>query len=579
MTTTTQKKIPQTSFLSVLAAGFQTQLSIALGMLFSLIVSLFYYFQNDPRFPQEKPEILFIGFSISMLFFGIGTFIAKKNVNPAPISIKQGAQIVLLTWVLATLTSAFIFVLAGFPIPGREGDFSLFRRFSDGIFESISGYTTAGGSILPSVEVFPRGILMWRSVTHLLGGMGLAYLAVTIWKRIAARREQIINSEAESPHYVDFKNEEEARLSGFDFMKIYGLITGIMIVLMFISGALFRQTPYETWYDNAFDAVNYAFSTMGTGGFGTYDTSAGLPLTTSEGTTIIGGLRNPVSEWIIGIFMMVAGANLSLWYILAFNIKKWKDVFTNKEFITYCCLVFGLTFSIWAILIQHSFYPNIWDALRYSFFNVNTIFSTTGLGNTNFHLWPGGAIGILFIAYLMGGMAGSTAGGLKTIRFVVFFRYMWMKIQNLVYGRHMTRLKIDGIAYNEKQVGFILVNIILYYIIFLLGAVTIMVVSPQVTLADGTVKNIDLISGITASIANLGNIGPTASLGSIDAGPSGNYSAFSDAAKLVMSLLMFIGRIGVLSFLMLFITGIGSKQVEDTVVEKHFDKDEPMLLA
>lgn len=577
MNESSPKSPSKPSFITVLAASFQTQLSIAIGMFLCIIVSYFYLFINDSRFPKERPEILWVGFGLSLGLFLLGNFLNKNSKNPKSITIKQGAQIIFLTWLWSVLISAIVFVLAGFPVPGQEEEFSLTRRFVDGIFESISGYTTAGGSILPSVEVFPRSILMWRSTTHLLGGMGISYLAVTIWKSIAGRREEIINSEAEGPNYTQFDSEKDARLAGFDFMKIYGLITGLMIVSLFISGALFRQTPYQAWYDNIFDAVNYSFSTMGTGGFGTYDTSAGLPLVNSEGVTIIGGLRNPTSEWIMAVFMMIAGANLSLWYILAFNSKKFKDIFINKEFITYCFLVFGLTFGIWMILVQHNFYPNIWDSLRYAFFNVNAIFSTTGLGNTNFHLWPGGAIGLLFIAYLMGGMSGSTAGGLKTIRFLVFFEYMKLKIQNLVFGRHQSRFTIDGVRYDEKQSGFILVNIVVYYIIFILGAVLIMVVSPQITLADGTTKNIDLVSGITASISNLGNIGPTAALGNIDAGPSGNYSTFSNSAKLVMALLMFIGRIGVLTFLMLFITNTGMRQVEDTVAEKHFDKDEPIL--
>jgi len=568
------------SFLAVLAVSFQTQLSVALGMLFSLIVSYFYFFQQDSRFPTEKPEILWVGFGISFGLFCLGNLLSKHDENNKPtlINIRQGAQIVMLTWLWATITSAIVFVLAGFPVPGQEANFSLFRRFIDGVFESISGYTTAGGSILPSVEVFPRGVLMWRSTTHLLGGMGIAFLAITLWKKVAANREQIINSEAESPHYTEFESQNDARTAGFDFIKIYGSITLIMITLMFVSGIVFRQQPYQTWYDNLFDSINYSFSTLGTGGFGTYDTSAGLPLTNTEGLNIIGGLRNPVSEWIIAIFMMISGANFGLWYILFFQSKNWKDVFFNKELITYTLLVFGLTFSIFSILLQHNFYPNIWDALRYSFFNVTSIFSTTGLANTNFHIWPGAAIGILFIAYLMGGTTGSTAGGLKTIRFMVFFRYAWLKIKNLVYGKHDTNFTIDNVRYDEKKAGLILVNIIVYYIIFLLGAVFIMVLSPQITLPDGSTKDIDLISGITASIANLGNIGPTASVGNIDAGPAGNYSGFSDLAKLFMSLLMFIGRIGVISFLMLFITKIGTKQVEDSLVERHFDKNEPTIL-
>jgi trk system potassium uptake protein TrkH len=562
----------------VLAASLQNQITIAIGLTFCIFISYFYVIINDVRFPRENPSPLWVGLFLSLFFFFLGSFFNNPNYKISQINIKQGTQIVILTWIFATFTSALVFFLAGFPIPGKELDFTVFRRFVDSIYESISGYTTAGGSILPSVETFSRGILMWRSTTHLIGGMGIAYIALTVIKNVVAKRSDIINSEAESPNNSNFQSEEDARTTGFEFMKIYGILTGIMLFLLLISGMFFRLEKYENWYDNVFDSVNYSFSTMGTGGFGVYDTSVGLTTTNSEGNLIIGGIKNPVSEWIIAIFMMIAGSNLGLFYILFFDKKLARKIFTNNELWAYIILILGLTLAIWSILVANKEYANDWDSLRYSFFNVTSIFSTTGLANANFHIWPASATAILFIAYLMGGMVGSTAGGLKTIRFLILFKYTWMKIQNLVNGRHKTRFEIDGVNYHERQVGLVIVNIVIYYLIFLLGAVSIVILSPKVTFADGSIKDIDLMSAITASIANLGNIGPTTVISSVDSGPAGNYFAYTESAKLVMSLLMLVGRIGVLTFLMLFISRSGMNRIQDSMIQDDFDLDETTIL-
>ena len=430
---------------------------------------------------------------------------------------------------------------------------------------------------MPSVETFPRGILMWRSTTHFLGGIGIAYLAVSLWKRFSTSRTEIINSEVEGPSMIEFHSEKDAMTSGKDFLKVYGLITLILATLLFISGLFFRDIPYEKWYDNVFDSINFSFSTMGTGGFATYDASAGISII-ENGVKTIGGLRNALDEWILGTFMLIAGGNFGLWYVLIFQKKKWQLVFHNTELRAYLGLVSFLVISIWAILVFHHVYPSVIDSLRYAFFNVATIISTTGLGNDDFTVWPAAASGILFIAYLVGGMVGSTAGGPKILRFVILFKYTLMKVKNFVFGKYKTRVRVDQTTYSESNTGLVVVSILIYYIIFLLGAVLILVLSPENHLYDGTIKPIDFITGITASIANLGNIGPVVAIGNINAGPAGNYFAFSEYAKIVMIILMFIGRVGVLTIMTLFVSNSGMDRMRESVYEHEFDSDEPLLL-
>ncbi len=560
---------------SCIGIALQMQLSLSIGFAVCLAVSIFYRWMQDPAYPAERPGIILAGLVASLLCFLIGSFLVRKERDMS-LSMREGASIVILTWAFATAVSAMVYVLAGFPIPDRIEDFSLLRRIIDACFESVSGFTTAGGSILPSVEAFPRSLLLWRSTTHLLGGMGIAYLAVTLLVGFRARREAIINGEAEGPNIMRFNTEAEARSAGFDFLKIYLLLTGIMCSLLIIAGVYGRSAPYTHVYDNVFDAVNHAFSTMGTGGFGIYDESVGLPIQTNKGI-IIGGLENPMAEWIITAFMIIAGSNLSLWYILFFSTKHWRATVRSRELRSYLGFIAVITVGIWWVLYANSYYSDSMTTFRYAIFNVATIISTTGLGNTNFHLWPAGALGLLFLVYFTGGMVGSTSGGLKFLRFNVLFTFIRIQLQNFLFGRHITRFNIDGVQYDMKMASLIVVNIVLYIMVFLVGAIAILITSPVGVLPDGTTRSIDLLTGVTASIANLGNIGPTAALGSIDAGPTGNYFAFSVASKIVMSLLMLIGRVGVFTFIIPFVSAIGMREMNALRRSQQFDADEPRV--
>lgn len=562
-------------FLRLVGLALQTQISVAIGLAICLASSYFFLFVDDHRYPAERPDILWIGLACCAACCTIGYAITRRERDaPMQLGMSDGATVVLLTWMIAVSISACVFVLAGFPIPDRTADFTLMRRLVDGIYESVSGFTTAGGSILPSVEAFPRSILLWRSTTHLLGGMGMAFLAVTVLTRFPAKREAILNAEAEGPNETRFANEHDARIAGFDFLKIYLLLTGVMFVALVFAGWYGRAVAYERTYDNVFDAVNHAFSTMGTGGFGVYDESVGLPVATDSGV-IIGGLENVVAEWIITLFMILAGGNFSLWYVLLFRRGGWRGVVRNVELWSYLGFIGVMTACIWAVLMHHGYYDGGFETFRYALFNVATIISTTGLGNTNFHLWPAGAIGLLFLVYFTGGMVGSTSGGPKIARYVVVFRYMRMQMRNLLFGRHLSRFSVDGMTYDSKAAALVTMNVLLYLLTFMIGAIGILVASPTGVFPDGSSKSIDLITGITASIANLGNIGPTAALGSIDAGPAGNYFAFSSMAKLIMCLLMMIGRVGVFTFLVLFMSGTGVREIDDSVSRQTFDPDSP----
>jgi trk system potassium uptake protein TrkH len=558
----------------ILAPALQVQLSLALGFLLCLPVSYFYQAQNRSDLVVENPSLILIGLGLSLTCFLIGNFLHQTFNIRKQISLRRGAWIVLIAWFIACSISATVYLLAGFPDPGKVESLSLARRVVDSYYESVSGFGTAGTSILKSVEIFPKSLLLWRTLTQWIGGMGIAYLAITLLKKFSVSRSEIINSEIESPNQLEFQNEDEARSSGWRFLLVYGSFTLVACGLLYLSGSYFRVTPYTHWYDNFYDSINFALSAMATGGFAVYDSSAGLPVAGLAGNTL-GGLQNPVSEWILGIFMLLGGTNFVLWFGVLFE-SKIKNLWKNTELKVYLGFITVLTLAIWFILAKNSYSP-IWDDLRFAFFNVSTVLSTTGLVNQDFTKWPIEAQGLLFSGYLIGGCVGSTAGGLKFNRFLVMLKYSWVQTKNLIFGRNQSYFSIDGVTYNDRSAGIILINMILYFLIFMFGAIVLMLTSSTIHLVDGTTVATNLETAFTATIANLGGIGPAAFGGVAQAGPVGNYFAFSEISKIVMMGMIFIGRIGVLSILMLFITQRGQQKLYNSTATQEVESDSVLL--
>jgi trk system potassium uptake protein TrkH len=206
-----------------------------------------------------------------------------------------------------------------------------------------------------------------------------------------------------------------------------------------------------------------------------------------------------------------------------------------------------------------------------------TIVSTTGLANWDFQSWPAEAQGILFICYLLGGCVGSTAGGLKVTRYIVASKYLYNELKLLLTGEAVEEFEVDGVTYNRHSAGLISATMTVYYMLFLGGAIALMVSDPVVHLVDGTTRNLDFTTAISSSIANLGNIGPAVALGSLNAGPTGNYFAFTEIGKIILIILMFVGRVGVLSVLSIFITKKGELNFRESVSEFKFNPEEPQL--
>ena len=563
---------------SIFGPALIIQIAPAIGLFLTILVSLFYFLIEDDRYPIESPAIPLLFASLSFLLAGIGFLIQKVYPPRESISLRRGAWIVFWAWVIACTVSSLYFYASNFPIPSRVEEFSFLRQFIDGFYETMSGYTTTGASILPSVEVFPRSLLFWRTLLHWIGGMGIAFLAVTLVKKFSSSRQAVINSESEAHEIVYFSSQEEARGSGWSFLRAYALISGIMLVLLLVSGSFFRVTPYTHWYDNAFDAVTHTFSTIGTGGFGTYDLSAGLPsAVTEDGAVIIGGLQNKVSEWIIAFFMVFAGVNFSLWYILFFRKDK-KFFWSSIEHRVYWLYVLLCTAGIAYFLWRNQTYQTIEEILRYAFFNVASVVSTTGLANWDFISWPQAAIGILFVCYLVGGMVGSTSGGPKVIRYIISYHHIKRQLSRLIYGIDQGSFTIDRIKYGDRSSGLVVTTVAIYFLIFTTGTILLLIFANNSTLPDGTHVPLNFGTAISASIAHLGNIGPGLYFGnSVNIGPTGNYFAFNEAGKVILIALMYIGRVGILAVIMLFLKTKGEKTLSESVSSIQYDKSQPVL--
>lgn len=565
-------------FSSIIGPALIIQFAPTLGMLATFFVSLFYFGIDDTRYPVENPLISLFFIFVNLLLFLIGLGIQGRLEPKEHISLRRGAWIVFWAWVIACSVSSLYFIAHGIPVPGDFESFSLVRVFIDGFYETMSGYTTTGASILPSVEVFPRSMLFWRTLLHWIGGMGIAYMAVTLWKNFKSSRQAVINSESEAHEIVEFSSTEEARDSGFSFLKAYVLLSGVLFGLLLVAGSFTRITPYTYWYDNAFDAITHTFSVIGTGGFSTYDLSAGLPTTGTDSThIIIGGLQNPVAEWIISFFMVFSGINFSLWYILFFLRDK-KGFFTNKEHKVYWAYILFCTFGIIGSLLVSGTYEKLEQAARYAFFNVASVVSTTGLGNWDFTTWPAAALGFLFVCYLVGSMVGSTGGGPKVIRYIVSYHHIKRLLKRLIYGHDYGHFEVDGIKYDSKKSGLVLASVAIYFLFMVFGTILIMIVSGTGVLPTGEVIAMNFSTAFSASLANLGNIGPGVSFaGNFNIGPTGNYFAFSTLGKVVLIILMYIGRVGVLAILMLFLKSRGEAVFADSVMIAKYDKDMPVL--
>ncbi|MGL4986208.1 MAG: TrkH family potassium uptake protein, partial [Treponemataceae bacterium] len=389
------------------------------------------------------------------------------------LTIKSGFVVVASCWIFSSLLGALPFYLSGF-IP----------QFTDAFFESVSGFTTTGATILSDIESLPRSLNLWRTQMHWLGGMGIVTLTVALLPLLGVGGFQLIKAETTGPEKskVTPKIAVTAKILWF----IYVGITALQVILLMFAGMDF------------IDALAHSFATLGTGGFSSRNTS-------------VASYNSALIDWICTIFMFLAGINFSL-YSLIF-MGKLKDLKYNTELWVYIKIV--LVASILVTINLMSVYGNIFESLRHAAFQVVSITTTTGFATADFTLWPPFSQMVLFFLMFVGGCAGSTGGSIKVIRWVILAKQFSNEKKRMIHPHGVYSIHLNGRA-GRKDIVFSVAAFIYAY--FALVIVTAFVAS---------LSGSDMISSLTASLAIVGNIGPGFGL----VGPVEHYGFFTPFAK------------------------------------------------
>ena len=456
----------------------------AVCMVPSLVVSLIY------RQDDVKSFLLSI---LILLVFGLGLYLIKPVTTN--IYTRDGFAIVALGWLMVSFFGALPFVISG-AIPS----------IMDALFESISGFTTTGASILREIEGLPKGILFWRSFTHWMGGMGVLVLTLAILPSAKANSLHIMKAESPGPNpgkLVPKIGQTVKILYG-----IYIILTVVHVVFLLTAGM------------SLYDSFIHAFGSAGTGGFSNRNTS-------------VAAFNSAYVDIIITVFMLLFGINFTLYYqIFKGNFK---SILQDEELRFYVGTVVAAIILV-TLNINGKVFYSIWESIRYSAFQVGSIITTTGYATTDFNLWPVFSKCILIMLMFIGASAGSTGGAIKCIRILLLVKVIRREIAKIIHPRSVYTVKVGGRMIEEETLSGVMAFFFLYILIF---AASVLVVS-----LDG----IDIVSSVTSVIATIGNIGP--GLGIV--GPIGNYADFSVISKAVLSICMIIGRLEIYPVLLLF---------------------------
>jgi trk system potassium uptake protein TrkH len=455
-------------------------------MMFSLLISLYY---------QENVLPFVIPIAILLL---LAIPLTRLKTYKSVFSARDGLAGVALIWITMSLFGALPFYING-----------QFGSIINCWFESVSGFTTTGASILTEVESLPKNILFWRSSTHWLGGMGILVLALALFPSIGERAQNLMA--AESPGPTSEKLTARISTSSKILYLIYMSMTILQIICLLCTGLDF------------YHSVVTALASAGTGGFSVLNAG-------------IAGYNNIAAEIVITIFTGLYGINFTVFFLLITG--QFRKAFRNTE------LVFYLTVIATAITLIslniYSIYQSVGQTLRHASFNVVTIITTTGFSSCNYDQWPQFSKFIILCLMLMGACAGSTGGGFKCSRMIILCKTMVRELRRMITPKRVTVLKMDGKPILESTANNTAVFGFLY---FSIAAVSLFIIS---------LDNFDFTTNFSSVISCLSNIGPA--LGEI-AGPAGNYSTFSPLSKLVLSACMLIGRLEIFPMLVLFYAG------------------------
>ena len=441
---------------------------------------------------QEKCGIVFlIPIVILCLLFWVA---GRKRPEHGQIYGKEGMVIVALAWILWSLFGAMPFTLSGY-IPS----------YVDAFFETVSGFTTTGSSIIPDVEVLPHCLLFWRSFTHWIGGMGVLVFVLVVTS--LDRKNSMHLMRAEVPGPEKDKLVPKAMSTARILYGMYLTLTVIEMVFLVIGGM------------NLFDSMIFSFGSAGTGGFSNYADS-------------VAHFNSAYIDGVITVFCALFGVNFALFYFMI--LGDFKSILKNEELRTYILLIAGATAAI--MLNIHSLYPTIGKSFRYAVFQVVTVITTTGYSTADFAQWPMFSKAVLMMLTVIGACASSTGGGIKVSRLLVGIKCVKREIVQLAHPKSVGIIRIGG----KKVSSDVLRTIYIYFIAYvgiLIGSVVLV-----------SLDNFDFETTFSAVLTTLGNVGP----GMAQVGPMGNFAGFSPLSKLILCFDMLVGRLEIFPFLVLF---------------------------
>lgn len=458
----------------------------ALLLLLPLAVSLIYREDCAFAFAVTAGASFIVGTLLSIL-------IKPKN---DVIYAREGFAIVALVWIVTAAVGAVPFTVSG-EIPS----------YIDAFFETVSGFTTTGASILKNVELLSHGALFWRSFTHWIGGMGVLVFVMAIVPNISDRSIHIMRAEMPGP--IIGKLVPRVKDTAKILYLIYIAMTAALIILLLCGGM------------SLFDSILHAFGTAGTGGFG-------IKIDSVES-------YSPYIQWVITIFMLLFGINFNLFYLLL--IRRFKSVLKSGEL--WCYL--GI-FAISSTLITVNIYPrfnSVSEALRHSAFQVSSIMTTTGFSTNDFNLWPVFSKSILLLLMFIGACAGSTGGGFKVSRLMIMIKSARREFKRLLHPHSVNTVRFEGKPLDNHTLH----NVTVYFSIYM---VCILVIFLVLGLESNEIFDIE--TNFSAAVSCFNNIGP----GLAGVGPASSYADYSTLSKLVLSFAMLLGRLEIFPILIVF---------------------------
>lgn len=451
-------------------------------MVIPIIVSLIYH---ESILPFVYTILIIIAISAVLLRF---------RPSSTDLYALEGFVVVALAWIVMSAVGALPFMFSG-----------EITNFIDAFFETVSGFTTTGATIVNDVEAMGRGTMFWRCFTNWIGGMGVLVFLMFVLPLSQEHSMHILRAEMPGPSIG--KLVPKVQSTSKILYLMYTVMTGIIVVLLMLGGM------------DLYDALVHAFSTAGTGGFSNYANS-------------VAHFDSAYIDYVIGIGLLFFGVNFNLYFFLI--IGKFKEVIKNEELRWYLLIVLVSSVVIAFTIVND--YGTFANAFRYAFFQVSSIITTAGHITADYDAWPMFAQCIIFLLMFTGASAGGTNGGVKISRLLIAFKTLKNDVVKQISPREINTVKVNGEVVSKKTQNTTMVFIVLYVFTIILGTMIV------------AIDNFDFTSTFTAVLSCMGNIGP----GSGICGPTGNFTAFSDLSTLVLAICMLIGRLEIFPMLILF---------------------------